>query len=318
MLSQNPQIKGMLPAGAEEYVSILQRDWRALPVHVPSRCAYEKQETHGIRIVDEASASALCDGPVDPIEADHIGIVKPKDMGDLSYLALRQVFQSTGQNSPTLSSTNVAPTPPVSTGALIGTRVLNVTCGQQAERTEQILIPTALKPEQRLVDAVVSLQQGTNLKEQQVELTGRTEFAARVHYQLVGLDRNASGGCAGEGSATLVVAFLVSQIAPPVLTKGRPQMQIRQRTKGDMSAAIAGVQGNVTIVHNAEPEETAAPPAAHANMPAGLNPLELATTPALHGILIEQFTQGKLSPAITGVSGDVVFKERAKAAQQKR
>jgi triacylglycerol esterase/lipase EstA (alpha/beta hydrolase family) len=66
-LSKNPQLHGMLPANSDSYVADLQRDWRALPVHVNSRCAYEKLDTYGIRIVDEQSASALCDGPVDPI-----------------------------------------------------------------------------------------------------------------------------------------------------------------------------------------------------------------------------------------------------------
>jgi len=40
-LSKNPQLHGMLPANSDNYVADLQRDWRALPVHVNSHCAYE-------------------------------------------------------------------------------------------------------------------------------------------------------------------------------------------------------------------------------------------------------------------------------------
>ena len=195
VLSNNPQIKGMLPPGAGEYVTILQRDWRALPVHVLSRCAYEKRATYGVHIVDETSATGLCDGPVNPIDADHIQIVKPKDAGDLPYIALREAFQGIDT---ALSAPDTVPSPTVTTGAQIATRALAVSCGKQTDGNEQIGLPVALKPEQRLVDAVVSLQKVTNLKEQAVELTGRTESAASVRYRLVGLDASASGTCAGE------------------------------------------------------------------------------------------------------------------------
>ena len=93
------------------------------------------------------------------------------------------------------------------------------------------------------------------------------------------------------------------------------QTQIRQKTTGDYSPAIAGVGGNVTIVRNAEPDEIDRAPN---NRPTSLSPLELATTPALHNILIDQITQGKLSPAITGVSGDVTIRDNATAAPPKR
>ena len=93
-LSQNPQLHGMLPARSDSYVADLQRDWRALPIHVNSRCAYEKLNTYGIQIVDEQSASNLCDGPVDPILANHIDIVKPKDTSDLPYIAFKQAFEN--------------------------------------------------------------------------------------------------------------------------------------------------------------------------------------------------------------------------------
>jgi hypothetical protein len=298
----------MLPSGAGEYVSILQRDWRALPVHVLSRCAYEKRATYGVHIVDETSATGLCDGPVNPIDADHIGIVKPKDAGDLSYIALREAFQG-AERSAMSSSPDAVSSPSVTTGALIATRAISVRCGKQTDGTEQISLPVALKPEQRLVDAVVSLQEVTNLKEQNVELTGRTESAASVRYRLVGLDASASGTCAGDGTGTVVVAFLVSQMASPV------QNQIRQKTTGDYSPAVAGVGGNVTIVRNAEPNETERSPN---ERPTLLSPLELATTPALHGILIDQITQGKLSPAITGVKGDVTIRDNASSTQPKR
>jgi pimeloyl-ACP methyl ester carboxylesterase len=92
LLSKNPQLKGMLPADSGSFVSSLQHDWRALNVHPVSKCAYELKDTFGIRVVDEQSATALCDGPVDAINANHLDIVKPKDIADLPYVAFRQAF----------------------------------------------------------------------------------------------------------------------------------------------------------------------------------------------------------------------------------
>lgn len=207
-LSKNPQLHGMLPANSDNYVSDLQRDWRALPVHVNSRCAYEKLDTDGIRIVDEQSASALCDGPVDPILADHIGIVKPKNKDDLSYIVFKQAFQGIQ----TVASKSPRPGYTIS-GTVQTARSIDVDCGQVRDATAIIPPPIEIKPQQRVVDAVASLQEASNLKEQQVEAKGLENEMARVHYKLVGLDRPASGVCPGKGFGIILVTFIISQPA---------------------------------------------------------------------------------------------------------
>jgi hypothetical protein len=207
-LSKNPQLHGMLPANSDNYVSDLQRDWRALPVHVNSRCAYEKLDTDGIRIVDEQSASALCDGPVDPILADHIGIVKPKNKDDLPYIALKQAFQGiqTGASK--------SPQPGYTISGTVQTaRSVDVDCGQVRDATAIIPPPIEIKPQQKIVDAVASLQEASNLKEQQVEAKGLENDMARVHYKLVGLDRPASATCPDKGFGIILVTFILSQPA---------------------------------------------------------------------------------------------------------
>jgi hypothetical protein len=70
----------------------LLRQWLAAEFIFPSYCAYEKQNTYGLSIVTIQSASHLCTRALDPIDADHINIVKPSDQGSDSYLAFKAAF----------------------------------------------------------------------------------------------------------------------------------------------------------------------------------------------------------------------------------
>ena len=67
------------------------------------------------------------------------------------------------------------------------------------------------------------------------------------------------------------------------------------------SPAIAGVTGSVTIIHNTAP---GAPFLSQAQ-PENPTSLSLATIPALQGMLLDQKTQGALSPAIAAVGGRI-------------
>ena len=211
LLTKNPQLRGMLPANSEDYVSNLQRDWRAMSVHVNSRCAYEKLDTYGIRIVDEQSAAALCDGPVDPIDANHIDIVKPKDKNALPYIAFRQSF---------LDISKISSPPPETTvsGTVQTARSVSVDCGQARDAVASIPPPIEIKPQQKIIEAIASLQEASNLKEQLVEAKGLVNQMAQVHYRVVGLDRPANGECPGKGFAIILVTFIVSQPAEMVTT----------------------------------------------------------------------------------------------------
>ena len=202
-LSKNPQLGGMLPANSEDYVSNLERDWRAMLYHINSRCAYEIQDTFGIRIVDQESATSLCDGPVDPIDANHIDIVKPKDNRALQYIAFKEAYSNIGQSS--------SPSNFVATGTVQTARSIEVNCGQVSEGTALIPPPIEIKPQQRVIDAIASLQEASNLKEQKVEVKKLENQIAQVHYRLVGLDSPATGVCPAKGFAVVLVTFILAQ-----------------------------------------------------------------------------------------------------------
>ena len=74
----------------------LQRSWLAddLLRVIPTYCAYERRATLGGIVVEDQSAMNLCNRPVDPIEANHLDIVKPASRDHTSYSALANAFRS--------------------------------------------------------------------------------------------------------------------------------------------------------------------------------------------------------------------------------
>jgi len=312
VFSANPQITAMLPGAADRYVDILQRDWRAAGFRTVSRCAYEEEKTKGVRIVDPSSASMLCDGSVLPIQKDHIGIVKPEDAEALSYTTFKQAFlQVESAGSVAASGKGVpASNPAERTAVALTTRPVTVPCGQTTDKTLSVPLPVSLQPGGRLVDAIVSLQQGANLKAYNVELAGRSDSSVDIRYMLTGLD-SGDHGCVSDGTGSIVVAFVLAQ---PVLFSSAPGTQIRQTTKGDRSPAIYGVTGNVTIIRNVGP---GMPPPSQAPPPS-INPLPLATVPALQGMLLDQKTRGTFSPAIAAVGGSVFIYDSSTGDSKKK
>jgi len=64
-----------------------------------------------------------------------------------------------------------------------------------------------------VLEAVASLQEASNLKEQKVEVKGLENQTAKIYYRLVGLDRPSGGSCPVKGYGIILVTFLVSQPA---------------------------------------------------------------------------------------------------------
>jgi len=107
LVSRNPHLAKMKPMESADYLADLQRQWLDINFQIPSFCAYEKQSTYGINVVTQASASNLCNRRLDPIDADHITIVKPADTRDTPYLALKSAIQQTPPKVSANSATGV-------------------------------------------------------------------------------------------------------------------------------------------------------------------------------------------------------------------
>jgi pimeloyl-ACP methyl ester carboxylesterase len=92
LISRNSQFAKMKPMQSADYLADLQRSWLDAEFPFPSYCAYEKQKVYGLLIVTQASAASLCSKHLDPIDANHITIVKPADMNDVPYVAFKAAF----------------------------------------------------------------------------------------------------------------------------------------------------------------------------------------------------------------------------------
>ncbi len=92
LLSRSPQLGKMKPMNADDYLADLMRQWLNAGFTFPSYCAYEKRNTYGLAVVTIQSASALCTKGLDPIDTNHIDIVKPLDQGSASYLAFKSAY----------------------------------------------------------------------------------------------------------------------------------------------------------------------------------------------------------------------------------
>ncbi|WP_354079996.1 alpha/beta hydrolase [Bradyrhizobium sp. S3.5.5] len=94
-VSSNPQLALMQPMRSADYLADLQRQWLAAEFHIPSYCAYETQPTLGAMVVKQISSSNLCTKRLDPIDANHISIVKPQSSRDVPFLVLKSAFRET-------------------------------------------------------------------------------------------------------------------------------------------------------------------------------------------------------------------------------
>lgn len=94
-VSGNSQFGQMYPMNSDGYLGPLQSAWLDAHLNLKSYCAYETEPLFGQIIVDLRSATGLCTERPDPIDANHMNIVKPLDTTSTSYRALKSAFEET-------------------------------------------------------------------------------------------------------------------------------------------------------------------------------------------------------------------------------
>jgi pimeloyl-ACP methyl ester carboxylesterase len=103
LFSDNPQFKALLSMNdPNSFLASQQSEWVDAKLSLRSYCGYETQGVHGRIVVERDSATNLCSGHIDPIDADHIDIVKPKDTDSTPYRALVGAFMETAKPTPNL------------------------------------------------------------------------------------------------------------------------------------------------------------------------------------------------------------------------
>lgn len=94
--SFNAQFENMKVWKNTEYVGDLVGAWHAAKFNnIESYCAYELRTTYGFKIVSKESATHSCNNRFDPIDADHMEIVKPTNNLAKPYIALKQAVLRT-------------------------------------------------------------------------------------------------------------------------------------------------------------------------------------------------------------------------------
>jgi pimeloyl-ACP methyl ester carboxylesterase len=95
LISKNHQFGQMFPMQSDNYLGTLQGNWLAGGFRIRSYCAYETLPLFGQIIVERQSATNLCTEHLEPIDADHINIVKPLNTGSTAYRVLKSAFEET-------------------------------------------------------------------------------------------------------------------------------------------------------------------------------------------------------------------------------
>jgi pimeloyl-ACP methyl ester carboxylesterase len=104
LISSNPQLADMRKMTTDDagVLGVWEAQWSSSPFaqHTLSYCAYELLPTDGVTVVQRESARHLCNTRPDPIERDHVNIVKPaNNTTDESYVAFREAYRDTFEHN---------------------------------------------------------------------------------------------------------------------------------------------------------------------------------------------------------------------------
>jgi pimeloyl-ACP methyl ester carboxylesterase len=238
-LSNNPQLKDMLPLREDGYVGDLQNRWLATsdetglsyPLTIASYCAYEKLDTFGVRIVERQSATNLCNRETRGIVADHINIVKPQDATRDAYVFFKAAYARTfGPSADAISTAfrngigkpiygaawSMAIEAPNIEEHLTLKRVkasrkyVEVDCEQT--KSEDLTTQVELGENETIIAVIPSVENQDNISKSSVALVRHDERSATVRYTLRGLNKNTFGlNCPGGGHADIVASFILSK-----------------------------------------------------------------------------------------------------------
>lgn len=210
IFTADPLLKEMFPGNDNDYLLNLENEWIGANFPIKRYCAYEKQPTKGIWVVDRLSGTRNCTNktPI-PINKDHINIVKPCSTQDDAYIALKNI----------VNENPIAPTPIV-TRDDVQTREwrsggLNVDCNPTNSGTLQASVALDPKYEEKVIAVTAKFADTDNIKSPTgPTVSGGPASVVNVTYGFNGLDRDFIGNCPGGGHATVVVTFTVTRKIP--------------------------------------------------------------------------------------------------------
>jgi len=231
LVTYNPQFRDMLPFGRGGYVENLATRWLSTSVDqltgyprtIWSYCAYEKKPILGtVIVVEELSATFLCNVQARAVLSDHIDMVKPEDRTAEPYTYFKAAYQfwrsEVGKNAEVaLSLSLTAFGPPVELGKFAERAfrlkrepvrpISNVACKQQM--SELLEVPLKVEPEEEVV-AVRPIWVFRNLSRHLFAIERIRGNLVMLRYLVEGLPLFLNA-CPGEGNAQGFVNYVTSR-----------------------------------------------------------------------------------------------------------
>jgi pimeloyl-ACP methyl ester carboxylesterase len=205
LASKNPQFENMKPFERESYVSDLAKRWQAtgeLPNVQYSRkiysyCAYEVQKYLGYLVVNELSASHLCNMEPRAVDADHMDMVKPENRDAESYRYFASAFNFATGAVGKFVAANAAIESVKATGsrevvyafktAPVKPDTFNVECNQSREGT--LRVPVALSAREKLVTGRIEVHEASNISAKVFEPQLESGEHLGFRYKVSGLSK---------------------------------------------------------------------------------------------------------------------------------
>jgi pimeloyl-ACP methyl ester carboxylesterase len=232
-LSDNPQLKYMLPIKQDGYVGDQQNAWLRTsddpalnyPALIASFCAYEKLDTWGFRVVERQSATNLCNRETRAALRDHLSIVKPADTNQEPYVYFKAAYLHTFGPVATFVQTTIEAererkslllNKTRKTTGQIGPETVTVRgiktfreykdVGCEEERAGDVTATYKLGENEHVLSVTPTIENIDNLSSSSAALVRFDDKSAVVRFKIRGLNKTLMGlNCPGGGHADIVV-----------------------------------------------------------------------------------------------------------------
>ena len=203
IFNDDPLLKQMFHGDDNTFIEGIETDWINANFDMPRYCAYEREKTHGVLVVDRLSATRLCNRAPIALYANHNTIVEPCDTNNGSYIAFRNAYREN-------------PVRRVAVEQREWRSPQNVDCNR-TNANPRMVASVPLDPTKREVvegTVTVRLDGPDKIKDAHIGLVSQSGNTATIDYGFNGLDRNFVGDCPGGGHATVLAIFPVRQQIP--------------------------------------------------------------------------------------------------------
>jgi hypothetical protein len=203
IFNDDPLLKQMFHGDDNTFLEGIENDWINAKLEMPRYCAFEREKTKGVLVVDRLSATRLCNRAPVALYANHNTIVEPCDTNNASYIAFRNAYREN-------------PVRRASVEQREWKSPQNVDCNRTNANPSLVASVTLDPGKMELVDGPVGvkLDGPNNIKDAHIALVSQSGNTATINYGFNGLDKNFVGDCPGGGHATVVATFTVRSQTP--------------------------------------------------------------------------------------------------------